>query len=1205
MGVMVGIDGDAHNGLPLQDEDPPAGEGGRHPLLDALAFPAAVIGPSGEILALNAPLADWLGGPAPAPASPALPALEVAPGPERPAVPLAAWLREPPASGPLPGLLHTAPARAVLVSARPLGPGGPFLLVLAPAARSEAPAAALPASASSPDTARALDRLAGLGHWEWRRDSATVTCSVPLLDLLKEQGSGEQTVRALLRRLPPRDRRLVMLALRRIGQGRDILRLTCRLTLADHRVLHLRLLGLVERDDAGRMLRIHGLGQDVTHQVEAALALAASESRFRGILECAGDPIYIHDLSGRILDATPQACIATGYTLEELRASSVPDIDVSTTLEGLTQGWVSLVPGHPVTRQGRHRRKDGSEYPVEIRLALFLDAGERRFVAVARDISERERNQRDIALAAERFRAFFDLDMLGVGVLDAERRWLQVNDTLLKLIGRERAEVIGRPWGHMLDPDDRGRDEVLFRDLARSRRRSYSIDTRLRDSRDRAVPVRLSMGAVRDTTGAITQVMLLIQDLSDRQAWEAAKAESEARLRSLINTTTDAIALLDPDGTIRVINRAGAHLLGSTPRQALNRTFYSFLNRSEAVDRRHVFHEVLSTMLPTNREEQWGERWMDVVIFPVLDGTGRAIGLTLHARDITRRRETEQRLKDNEARLRGAFDGAVHGIALISLDGGLLRVNGALARILERPSHNLLAGDYRVFSHPDHPRPDDFDAMIRGHLTECSVERPVLRGDGESSWIHVAGSLAKADDDTPLYFVVHVQDITGRRQAEERARTAESHLLEAAALISEGMLLFDASDRLVLFNAAYLRHMPELTDAIRPGATLRDLSDQILARRLMVPSFSKPMPYPSDPLGLSRARPDRTSTFEFMRPDGRCFLVRTSRTRAGYTLILGSDITDMKTRERMLADSKEAAESANRAKSEFLANMSHELRTPLNAIIGFSDILQGEMFGPLGNPVYTEYARRIHESGLHLLDIISDILDLSKIEAGELVLEETAVDLRALTDEAVLMLRTLADLKHIDLANKIRPDLPLLWGDPLRLKQILLNLINNALKFTPEGGSVSIRAGLDSRGGVALAVDDTGIGMDEEGVRVALTPFGQIASAYTRQEGGTGLGLPLTLKLVHAHEGLLDIRSRPGAGTSVSASFPPHRTRAPGSQAEGRALPVAAPQEDDVSLEVGGEVGGDVGREAVGEAAGGGGASSESPPSQRSSGPRA
>jgi len=265
----------------------------------------------------------------------------------------------------------------------------------------------------------------------------------------------------------------------------------------------------------------------------------------------------------------------------------------------------------------------------------------------------------------------------------------------------------------------------------------------------------------------------------------------------------------------------------------------------------------------------------------------------------------------------------------------------------------------------------------------------------------------------------------------------------------------------------------------------------------------------------------------------------------GYNLVLNRFNNEVKTREAAAAayrEAKEAAEIANASKSQFLANMSHELRTPLNAIIGFSEVMQGEMFGPVDNPRYKDYIGDIHRSSTHLLSLINDILDLSKIEANKFELHESDIDLAQQLDTSVRIMLARAREEKVKLTLETSPELPLLRADARALKQIILNLLSNAIKFTPEGGVVRLTAIYEPDGRIALTVSDTGIGMRKEDIPRALEPFTQIggdASVFTAD--GTGLGLPLTVALVRLHGGTIVIDSAPGKGTQVVVRFPETR----------------------------------------------------------------
>jgi two-component system, cell cycle sensor histidine kinase PleC len=312
-------------------------------------------------------------------------------------------------------------------------------------------------------------------------------------------------------------------------------------------------------------------------------------------------------------------------------------------------------------------------------------------------------------------------------------------------------------------------------------------------------------------------------------------------------------------------------------------------------------------------------------------------------------------------------------------------------------------------------------------------------------------------------------------------------------------------------------------------------------------------------------------TFEVQLDDGRWMHISERRTKDGGYVSVGTDITKIKQHEQKLVDGekrqaatitdlrrsqdtlqrqteqladlaekygeeKTRAEDANQAKSKFLANMSHELRTPLNAIIGFSEIMEAAMFGPLGADKYQEYSKDIRESGQYLLDVINDILDMSKIEAGGIRLAPEEVDLDSVLADCQRVVLTRASEKHLRLKSRIDPAIRL-KADRRAVKQIGLNLLSNAVKFTPDGGAITMRGHVRA-GKVTIAIEDTGIGIPKDALRKLGRPFEQVESQLTKRYQGSGLGLAIAKSLVELHGGAMRIHSKLGKGTMVVVRLP-------------------------------------------------------------------
>ena len=431
--------------------------------------------------------------------------------------------------------------------------------------------------------------------------------------------------------------------------------------------------------------------------------------------------------------------------------------------------------------------------------------------------------------------------------------------------------------------------------------------------------------------------------------------------------------------------------------------------------------------------------------------------------------------------------------------------------------------------------------------------------DGRWLWLRARCELARQEGETGLHLIGIAVDITEQKSMVERTVAADLRLRDAIETIPEAFVLWDADNRLVLCNSNFqeLHHLPD--EAVASGTSYETI----------VATGRKPLirtAVANDGVELRGAR-----TFEAQLDDGRWMHISERRTKDGGYVSVGTDITKIKQHEQKLvegekrqiativdlrksrqtlelqtaeladlaekyAEEKTRAEDANAAKSKFLANMSHELRTPLNAIIGFSEIMESAMFGPLGAEKYTEYSRDIRESGEYLLDVINDILDMSKIEAGGIRLAREAVALEPVLADCLRVVSTRAGEKHVALNAHVEPEINL-HADRRAIKQIALNLLSNAVKFTPDGGAVTVRG--RARGGiVTIAIEDNGIGIPKKALRKLGRPFEQVESQLTKRHQGSGLGLAIAKSLTEMHGGAMRIRSKLGTGTMVVVRLP-------------------------------------------------------------------
>ena len=600
------------------------------------------------------------------------------------------------------------------------------------------------------------------------------------------------------------------------------------------------------------------------------------------------------------------------------------------------------------------------------------------------------------------------------------------------------------------------------------------------------------------------------------------KQRSDDQLRDVLEASPIGIAILERDSGRRLfVNTALAKGFGAA-------------NRDDLMDRditdswvdADEFERIISAIrnnkvlveFEAERKRLDGTRWWVLMSAQPLVFEGKNAGIVWHA-DITERKQAEQAWVQSQTRFEKIFHVCPLPIAITEIETGkMLDINDAWLSMMGYARDEVVgscAADLGFWS----------KSSIRQKMIE------ILNRDGFVRNFEVIGTRKNGNEFAALLSVEKIEmdgrqvllgvsiDIAESKQAEaellaakEEAERIEAQLQDAIEAIPDGFVLYDSQDRLVRNNQKHADLFPSIADSVAPGMKYQDLLRMQIRRGQISEAIGR-----EEEWIAARTRQHRSpeGAIEQKFADGRVIRLTEGKTLSGGIVGIRTDVTE-------LHRAKEQAELANRAKSEFLANMSHELRTPLNAIMGFAQMMKQQTFGPVGDLRYEEYTAGIFESGEHLLSIISDILDLSRIEAGRAEIDEQSLNVIDEVEACMRFVRVRSDEANLDLKIEIPEGFPQLRADQRMIRQMLTNLLSNAVKFTPAGGRIAVRAIATNDERMNLIVADTGIGIAQEDISKALSSFVQIESTMNRRYEGTGLGLPLVKSLVELHDGELE-----------------------------------------------------------------------------------
>ena len=797
--------------------------------------------------------------------------------------------------------------------------------------------------------------------------------------------------------------------------------------------------------------------------------------------------------------------------------------------------------------------------PISLSAGILLFAGLlSALIATLMSQKDRAQNIADkvsfaLAQSNERFELAVDCSRDVIWDHDILGNTTWVSPRLASMYGYDYDEVgsdCWRFWEQAAEPGEYQKFQHQYRELLSGTRDSIDTVLRHRHRRGNLMYIQTRCRPVFDENGKVVRVIGIDTDIT-------VVKELENRLRAAISVMADGFSLFDADDRIVLYNDG---FIDNGMRTAIgDPTGCTF----EEIVRAFAYHDMpvpdgfdreawIAQRMDRHRnppKEPLEITWGDGRIMRVSESRTEDGGYVGIWTDITETKRLGQRLQD-------AIGALPDGFALFDAENRLVLCNQPFVTPLVR-AH--------------------FGGQVEGRTYEelyrVYGERNLnLTGTALEDWLKNRIAQHRHASGEPYEIVTHdgtVYRVLERRTSEggivgtwtdvTALRQAQQRLNHAIESISEGFLLLDSEGRYVVFNSQLLKLYPktapfakvgaDFATALRKGAEAGEYPDIDTPEQIdaFVTEWSERF---RDPAPFQGAAP---------LAGGGWVMVSHRPTADGGCVNVYTDITGLKQRESDLAaaninlerqaqaltilaeelkQANLAAQQANISKSQFLANMSHELRTPLNGILGFADIIRAEMFGKIQPTRYGEYIDDIHRSGEHLLNLINDILDLSKIEAGKMSLQVDAVETVVIVDHAMRLVTPLAASRQVRLLPPRIDSCPILHADERQLKQILLNLLSNAVKFTLDGGTVSLVIRDDGAAGAVITVTDTGIGMDAAEIKQALERFGQADSSAAKSTAGTGLGLPLVEGLVKLHGGTLVIDSEKGRGTTVTVRLP-------------------------------------------------------------------
>jgi PAS domain S-box-containing protein len=869
-------------------------------------------------------------------------------------------------------------------------------------------------------------------------------------------------------------------------------------------------------------------------EYEKELAVRASEKRYRDLVELSPDAVFV-SRNSRIVFVNPAAVALFGAArAEQVLGKSSYEFFHPDDHAAIRERAARLLAGHRVPLvEGTVIRLDGTLRSAEIAACPFVDQEGVAIQVVLRDVTDRKQAEASLRESEQRFRDISEAAGEFIWEVDTQGLFTYVNRASLTLLGYAEAELVGKLHFYDLHPEE-GREEFRAVALGFFARESPFVDYyNQMVSKDGRVLELLTNGVpVIDRDGRTVGYRGSDRDVTEQRRAQKAMMEEASRRRVLFEQSHDGIVVLDGNGKVYEANQRYADMLGYSMEEIqrlyvwdwdLQWTRDQLLEKVRLLDERGDYFET--------RHRRKDGTWYDVEIST--SGTiwsGQKYVFCV-CRDVSARKAAEVALRRSEERLKMALAASRLCVWEADLKRGSVEVVLEYMGIAGAEAFpGTIQGAVELL-HPD-DAPRFLAAMQKAAVERGAIgcEYRIYAPDGQIHWLSTLGQYEFDEIGEAHRVVGTAQDITLRKRAEDELRASEERYRCLVELSPEAIYIHRDS-RIEFVNPAAVRLFGAATPDDLIGKTPFDIFHPDCHREIRERIETQ----------LQDSRPTRFLEQKIVRLDGTVVDVEATSApfddASGRAIqVMVHDITRRKQIELEMRRAMAAAEAASQAKSQFLANMSHEIRTPMTSILGFTELL---MRGEVAENDRCSFLQIVQRNGQCLLQLINDILDLSKIEAGNIRIEPASCSPVILVEEVVALMRLRAEEKNLTLeAHCLYPLPATIRTDAVRVRQVLVNLVGNAVKFTQRGGvQVSVSFSPVPTPRIHFTVTDTGIGISTEGLAKLFHPFTQVDASLTRQQGGSGLGLAISQRLAEMLGGSIDVRSQPGFGSTFTLSI--------------------------------------------------------------------